>query len=211
MIARMPDLSHLLEHWGYTAIFVTVLLGNVGLPAPEESVLALAGYLVHEGELRLWLTVAVGVASAAIGDNAGYWIGRRLGRPAVERYGRRIGITRERLDTIARFLQRYGVLGVFAARFLPGIRVLAGPLAGAAGLPAGRFLVANLLGALCYVPSAVGVGYALAYGLGPWLHRLEAVLGRIEHVTLLVIAAGVLAALAWRVVRSGRSAGSPAR
>jgi membrane protein DedA with SNARE-associated domain len=201
----MPDLSELLQHWGYPAIFVVVLLGNVGLPFPEESVLALAGYLVHQGALRLSLTLAVGVLSAVVGDNAGYWIGRRVGRPAIERYGRRVGITPARMASIARFIERYGAPGVFAGRFIPGIRVLTGPLAGAGGLPAGRFVAANLLGALCYVPSVVGVGYALAYGLGPWLRRAEHVIGRIEHVAVLVIVVGSLLVLGWRVVRARRA------
>ena len=204
----MPDLSELLQHWGYVGIFVVVVLGNVGLPVPEETVLALAGYLVHEGRLRLSLTLAVGVLSATAGDNTGYWIGRRVGRPAIERYGRHVGITHERIDTIARFVARYGAAGVFVARFLPGVRVLAGPLAGASGLPAVRFAVANLLGAIVYVPYAVGIGYALAYGLGPWLHRVERVVGRLEHVVLVVIAVGVVIVLVHRLVRA--RAGEPA-
>ena len=68
----MLDLSELLADWGYVAIFVVVVLGNVGLPVPEETVLALAGYLVREGVLRLPTTLAVGVVSAAVGDNVGY-------------------------------------------------------------------------------------------------------------------------------------------
>jgi len=206
----MPDLSELLRHWGYLAIFLIVVLGNVGVPVPEESVLALAGYLVHEGKLRLTVTLAVGVISAAAGDNAGYWIGRRLGRPALERYGTRVGITHERMETIARFIGRYGAPGVVAARFIPGVRVMAGPLAGAAGLPVPRFVAANLLGAALYVPYAVGIGYALAYGLGPWLHRAERVVGKIEHAVLLVIVVGALLALARRL-RRRRSASSPPR
>ena len=198
----MPDLSELLGHWGYLGIFVVVILGNVGLPVPEESVLALAGYLVHEGQMRLPLTLAVGIFSAAAGDNVGYWIGRRLGRPAIERYGARVGITHERMGAIAGFVARYGAPGVFAARFIPGVRVMAGPLAGAGGLPAWHFTAANFLGALLYVPYAVGIGYALAYGLGPWLHRAERVVGKIEHVALLLIALAALLLLTRRLIRA---------
>jgi membrane protein DedA with SNARE-associated domain len=206
----MPDLSALVQHWGYVAIFVVVVLGNVGLPVPEETVLALAGYLVYDGVLRLPLTLAVGVLSAAAGDNVGYWIGRRLGRPTIERYGARVGITRKRLETIERFVIRYGALGVVAARFIPGVRVLGGPLAGAGGLAALPFVIANLLGALVYVPYAVGIGYALAWGLGPWLRRIEHVAGKVEHVALLAIAVGVIVALVRRraqTIRRRRSAG----
>jgi membrane-associated protein len=206
----MLDLSALVQHWGYVAIFVVVVLGNVGLPVPEETVLALAGYLVYDGVLRLPLTLAVGVLSAAAGDNVGYWIGQRLGRPTIERYGARVGITRERLETIERFVTRYGALGVFAARFIPGVRVLGGPLAGAGGLAALPFVIANLLGALVYVPYAVGIGYALAWGLGPWLRRIEHVAGKVEHVALLAIAVGVIVALVRRraqTIRRRRSTG----
>jgi membrane protein DedA with SNARE-associated domain len=198
----MPDLSGLLEHWGYLGIFTVVVLGNLGLPVPEESVLALAGYLVHEGQMRLPLTLAVGIVSAAVGDNVGYWIGRRLGRPAIERYGAHVGITHGRVERIAGFVTRYGAPGVFAARFLPGVRVMAGPLAGAGGLPALHFLAANLLGAIVYVPCAVGIGYALAYGLSPWLHRAERVVGKIEHVALLLIALAVLLVIFHRLTRA---------
>jgi membrane protein DedA with SNARE-associated domain len=197
----MPDISELLRHWGYLGIFVIVLLGNVGLPVPEESVLAVAGYLAHEGVLRPWLTVAVGVVSAVVGDNAGYWVGRRVGRPAIEQFGQRVGITRSRMQTITGFIERYGAAGVFAGRFIPGIRVLAGPVAGATGLAPGRFVVANFLGALCYVPFAIGIGYALAYGLGPHLRRLEHALGRVEHVAILAIVAAAMITLAWRALR----------
>jgi len=202
----MPDLSELVQHWGYVAIFVVVVLGNVGLPVPEETVLALAGYLVREGVLRLPLTLAVGVVSAAVGDNVGYWIGRRLGRPTIERYGACVGITPPRMERIEGFVTRYGTLGVFAARFVPGVRVLGGPLAGAGGLPALPFVVANVLGALVYVPYAVGVGYALAWGLGPWLRRI----GKVEHVALLVVAVVVIVALVRhgaRTIKRRRSAG----
>jgi membrane protein DedA with SNARE-associated domain len=202
----MPDLSELLGHWGYWGIFVVVVLGNLGLPVPEESVLALAGYLVHEGRMRLPLTLAVGIVSAAVGDNVGYWIGRRLGRPALERYGARIGVTHARMEAIARFVSRYGAPGVFAARFVPGVRVMAGPLAGAGGMPALHFVAANLLGALVYVPYAVGIGYALAYGLSPWLHRAEHVVGKIEHVALLLIALTALLLLLHRLTRARRAA-----
>ncbi len=195
----------MLRHWGYLGIFVVVVLGNVGLPVPEETVLALAGYLVHEGQMRLPLTLAVGILSAVVGDNVGYWIGRRVGRPALERYGARVGITHERMDAIARFVARYGAPGVFAARFIPGVRVMAGPLAGAGGLPAPHFAAANFLGALLYVPCAVGIGYALAYGVGPWLHRTEHVVGKVEHLALLLIALAALLFLVRRLIRARRA------
>lgn len=182
----MPGLSVLLEHWGYAAIFVVVIVGNLGVPVPEETVLGLAGYLVWRGELRLPIVLAVGVLSAVAGDNLGYWLGRDVGRDAIERYGRRVYITPERLRGVSGLVARYGAIAVFGARFVPGLRVLAGPVAGATGIRPWTFALANLLGALPYVPYAVGVGYAVGYGLGD---SIEHLVGRVEW---LVLAAGAL-------------------
>jgi membrane-associated protein len=201
----LPDPGHLLDHWGYLAIFLVVILGNVGLPLPEETILALAGYLVWRGRLRFLLVIAVGVASAVVGDNLGYWFGRRYGRAAIERYGHRILLPPERMEKVWRFVSRHGPRAVFAARFLPGIRILAGPLAGATGMRFPEFLGANALGAALYVPYAVVVGYAVGYGLGEYVERLKHVLGEVEHVVLVGAVIGALAVLARRALRAARA------
>src|SRR5215475_15118629 len=124
----MPDLSAFLEHWRYLAIFAAVLLGNVGLPVPEETVLALGGFLAQRGELQLPTVIAVGVLAAIVGDNIGYWLGRRYGREALERYGRYIWVRADRLERGSVVMARYGAFAVFAARFVAGARFLAGPV-----------------------------------------------------------------------------------
>ena len=191
----MPDLTGLIETWGYVAVSLVVVLGNIGLPVPEETVLVVAGYLVWVGRLRWPPLLVIGIASAVIGDNIGYWIGRRFGRAGLQRHAPRLGI--ERLARGERFIASYGVLAVFAARFVAGLRVLAGPLAGAMGLPFGRFFLANLCGAALFVPYAVGIGYAIAYGLGPYVERVHHVLGGVERGALIAVAVLV----AWFLVR----------
>src|SRR6185369_15209105 len=104
----MYDASRLFDHWGYTGLFLAIVLGNMGLPVPEETVLALAGYAASRGVLHLPTVLVVGVVSAVVGDNIGYWLGRRYGRAAIERYGRRAFITPERLQKISEFMVRRG-------------------------------------------------------------------------------------------------------
>lgn len=202
------DLQALLGHWGYVAIFLVVVLGNVGLPVPEETVLILAGYLVWDGELRLLPVLAIGTLSAITGDNLGYWAGRELGRPAVERYGHRLLLTRDRLEYASRLVVRHGAAAVFAARFLPGLRFLAGPVAGITGLPPLTFILANICGALLYVPVAVGLGYAAGLGFGDRLTAIERTVGHVEHYILAVAA---LVTLGLFVRRAWRSARAPDR
>ncbi len=164
----------LFEQWRYAAIFLMVILGNMGLPVPEETVLALGGYLASRGVTRLHWVVVIGVISAVIGDNIGYWLGRR-----------------------------YGALAVFVARFVPGLRFLAGPLAGAMGMPPITFTLANALGALAYVPYAVGLGYAVGYSVGDVIQGL---MGRVERFAIAAIAVLTLVFSARRILRTRATA-----
>ena len=160
----MGSLHALVTHWGYLAIFVGVLLGNLGIPVPESSILWVAGYLVWKGQLALVPVLLVGFVAAVTGDNCGYWVGRAYGRETVERYGGWVWLTPERLDRMRQFVHRYGPFGVFIARFVTGLRFMAGPLAGSLGLPPLTFFLANVLGAACYVPLTVGTAYGVGYG-----------------------------------------------
>jgi membrane protein DedA with SNARE-associated domain len=99
-MANVLDLVTWLLHWRYVALAIVILLGNVGLPVPEEMVLTLAGYLVREGHLALGSTLAVGIASVVVGDNQGYWLGRLGGQPIVRRGARWAGVTPARLERI---------------------------------------------------------------------------------------------------------------
>src|SRR3989442_6593257 len=82
----MPDINQLITDWGYAGIFLVVILGNIGLPVPEETVLAAAGYLAWSGRLQLLPVLIVALVSAVAGDSFGYWLGSRDGRAAGARY-----------------------------------------------------------------------------------------------------------------------------
>ena len=191
----MPDINQLITDWGTAGIFLVVILGNIGLPVPEETVLAVAGYLVWSGRLQLLPVLIVSIVSAVAGDNFGYWLGRRYGRAAVERYADRL-LKPGRVVVAESFVSRYGALAVCIARFVGGFRFLAGPLAGAVGLPFRSFLRGNLLGAVLFVPYAVGIGY----GLGPYMARVQHALGGIGHVVLPLAVIVVVILIAWRAI-----------
>ena len=100
---------------------------------------------------------------------------------------------------------------MFAARFVPGLRTVAGPLAGAGGLPPLRFFAAKLLGAICHVPWPVLAGYGVGYGLGDWVERLRRAVGLKENAALFaaILAVAALAFIATTWAR-GRRAARPA-
>ena len=203
------DPSHLFQHLGYAAILVIVVLGNAGVPAPEESVLVLGGYLAWHGRLHLPLVIIVGVVSASLGDNLGFWAGRRYGQRAVAR----LPLPPARVAQAQALIARYGMRTVFLARFVPGLRTVAGPLAGSGGLPPLRFFTANLLGAICYVPWPVLAGYGIGYGLGDWLERRRHAWGLFKEdialfAAILAVAGAAYIVITWARDRRGTRAPS---
>ena len=201
----MSELAPLVEHWGYAAIFAVVILGSVGLPVPEETILTLAGYLVWRGDVGLGPVLIVGIAGASTGDNLGYWLGRRFGSTAVRQYGARIWLSPARLEASERLMLKYGAPAVFIARFVPGLRFAAGPVAGTTRMPARVFFLVNALGACCYVPVVVGIGYAIGRGLGPRLEKARTTVVAVEHVVLAAAVLGTLCALVMRARRLQRT------
>ncbi len=195
----MADARLLLAHWGYAALFLSVVLGNLGVPVPETCVLWVAGFLIWQHHFSLPTVLVIGIVAAVVGDNCGYWIGRRYGQSMVARHGRWVGLTPARIDAMQRFLARYGPVGVFGARFVTGLRFLAGPLAGSMGLRPRPFFLANVLGALAYVPLTVGEGYAVGYGWGVYVARIHRGIVSLEHTLLLSALLASLLLLTWRI------------
>lgn len=199
--------TELLAHWGYLALFLLVILGNIGLPVPEETILVLAGYMCWRGELNLFIVLGIGIVSAVGGDNIGYWVGHRFGKTSLERHASWLLGHPDRLAMMQDFVAKRGALAVFIARFVPGLRFMAGPLAGALGMPVTTFFVANLLGALCYVPVVVSLGYGIGYGVGQYVERLRSLGTNVEEVVLVAALVFFSALLARRLLLARRGGG----
>src|SRR5437016_5724223 len=148
-----------LAHYGYWAIAAALLLENAGLPVPGETMLLLASFLAYsEHHLRLPYIILVGVCAATIGDNLGFLLGHYGGEPLLERY-RKVPRVYRTLARAERLIQRYGSFAIFIARFIAGMRIIAGPLAGVLRMPWRKFVVFNFLGAAVWVTVISGAGY----------------------------------------------------
>jgi membrane protein DedA with SNARE-associated domain len=188
-------LTDLFARYGYAVVFTGVFLENAGAPVPGETMLLAGAALARLGSLRLTWVIAVAIVGATLGDNLGFLIGRRGGRILVERYGRFLGLSGDRLSHFDRFFDRHGAKTVFVARFITGLRVLGALLAGASRLSWSRFLVFNALGAVVWATVFGVLGYALGYS---W-HTLEQWIGRSGMILLGL--AGVVVTLAILRVR----------
>jgi membrane protein DedA with SNARE-associated domain len=151
-------LAGLIHSYGYAAVFLGILLESIGLPLPGESLMIVAAlYAASTHRLDIFVLVPVAAAGAICGDQIGYFIGRWIGDPVLSRWGRKIGLTDDRL-ALGRFLfRRYGGPTVFLGRFVAILRTFAAVLAGANRMAWHRFLLWNALG---------GIGWTSLYGFG---------------------------------------------
>ena len=165
----------LIDHYGYLGLFIGLALGNLGLPIGTEIILPVAGALSATGHLSsLWLTIAVALAGELGGGSLGYAIGRFGGVPLIERYGKYVHFTHDRLLRVHRFFERWGTFAIFVCRFLPVLRGIAAIPAGIAEMNLALFYLWTFLGSLIFCTFLILLGSALGTHLGavlPLLHR----------------------------------------
>ena len=130
----LHSLEPALDHYGYLAVAGFVLLEDFGVPVPGETILVLGAVYAGTGRLDVVAVALIGFIAAVLGDNIGFAIGHFGGRPLVERYGRYVLITRERLETATGFFARQGAKVVVVAHFIEGLRQANGIIAVAAGM-----------------------------------------------------------------------------
>lgn len=187
--------------YGYWAVGAALLLENAGIPVPGESMLLLASFLAYsEHALRLPWIIVVATIAATLGDNVGFALGYYGGRPLLLRYQ---SVFRIKAATISRgetLFAKYGAVTVFFARFVFGMRVIAGPMAGVLRMPWRKFLIFNFLGAVVWVTVISFVGYLF----GRHWDRLEEVLKRFN--VIVVVGLLLLAAYWWWRSRNNRTA-----
>jgi membrane protein DedA with SNARE-associated domain len=162
-------ITHLVQSYGYYAVFALIALESIGIPLPGETALITAAlYAGTTHHLSIVALAAVAAAGAVVGDNVGYWLGRTGGYRLAERYGRLVGLDRARLKVGRYLFARHGVKVVFFGRFVAVLRTFAAFFAGVSRMRWPGFLAANLAGGLLWA-SLYAFG---AYGLGSAAHSV---------------------------------------
>ncbi|OIP07678.1 MAG: hypothetical protein COW56_14225 [Rhodocyclales bacterium CG17_big_fil_post_rev_8_21_14_2_50_68_7] len=198
---------------GYTAIFLGVMLDGAGIPVPGEVVLLLTGSLAAEGQFSLPAAIAVAATGAVVIDSLWFAVGRIGSARLIALYCRvSFGSTACMVST-ERNLARFGPRSLLYARFVPGFRTFAAPMAGMSGLAYGWFLLYDGIGALLWAALGISSGALFADRLASLLAGLESVHGIIGYVAVAALLMFVL--MKWLVRRlHGRAriettAGSP--
>ncbi len=165
-------IADLIAHYGYLTVFVVVALESAGVPMPGETILiSSAVYAGSTGSLNVVLIVAAAAAAAILGDNVGYWVGRRWGMPLLLRYGHLVALDHGRLKLGQYLFREHGGKIVFFGRFTAMLRAYAAVLAGVNRLDARRFMLFNGLGGLAWAGimgfGAYACGRSIEHVVGP--------------------------------------------
>lgn len=184
------NLEELINTWGYGVVFAAMVLESAGLPLPGETVTLLGGYAAGSGHLNLAGVIAAASSGAMVGDSIGYWVGRQAGWPLLLRVGRWLRQSPEQMEMLRLQFLTHAGKSVLLGRFVAVLRVVAGPMAGAVGMPYGRFLVFNCTGALLWATTMV----SLAWLGGRWIPFQRMVEGVLEFgIGALVLVALIVA------------------
>ncbi|HJD82563.1 DedA family protein [Kitasatospora aureofaciens] len=162
----LAGLAPLLDHYGYLAVALLVLLDNCGIPVPGQTILVLASVYAGTGHLDFTAVLLIAAAAATLGNSIGYLIGRTGGRAFVHRWGRYVLLTPARMDRADGFFARHGGKVVLVARFVDGLRQYNGIIAGTTGMPWRRFTPFNLLGAVLWTAVWGTFGYVAGANIG---------------------------------------------
>lgn len=152
---------HWISEYGYGAIVFLLMLGIVGLPVPDETILTFSGYLVFKNRLHFAPTVLAAFLGSSCGITLSYMLGRAFGIPLIHRYGRYLHITEERLQRVHGWLEHAGAWSLTFGYFLPGVRHLTAYVAGTSKLELRIFTLFAYSGALLWTSAFVSAGYIL--------------------------------------------------
>ncbi len=185
----MFDLVSLIKVVGYLGLFGIIFAESglfVGFFLPGDSLLFTAGLLAYQGYLHLGLLLAVVFVGAVLGDNFGYWFGRKVG-PVLFRWPNSLFFRQENVERARDFFARYGGKSLILARFIPIVRTFTPIVAGVGEMNYSAFLSYNIIGGLLWTLLLVGGGYFLGQVLPHADRYLLLIVGLIIFVSVLPV------------------------
>lgn len=180
------DPRFLIESFGYLGLFLIVFAESglfFGFFLPGDSLLLTAGLFAYKGLLNIWVLLPLLFVAAVLGDNVGYWFGRKTGPPLFNRE-ESLFFKRKNLLAAKAFYEKHGGKTIVLARFMPFIRTFAPIVAGAVEMDYRRFMFFNLFGGLLW---AIGVTLA-GYFLGGLFEQMFGSADVLDRYFLIIVA-----------------------
>jgi len=138
---------HWVEAWGYTGVVLLMALESSIVPVPSEVVMPPAAFWAAQGRMNIWGVIAAGTFGSWLGSAISYWVSRWAGLPFIERFGKYVLMSPEKVHMAEAWVERYGATGIFLARLLPVVRHLISIPAGILRMPFGKFSLYTVAGA----------------------------------------------------------------
>ena len=185
----IETIKPLIAQHGYLAVFCIVALESSGIPLPGETALVLASIFAGAtGLLDIKLVIGLAAPAAILGDNVGFWAGRRYGLPLLLRQGAKLGLGDDRIKLGQYLFDHHGAKIVFFGRFIAVLRIFAAFLAGVNRYGWGQFLFYNASG---------GVVWAVVFGVGGFAFgdAFERYAGPVAKIVLAMVVVGI--AVGW--------------
>ncbi len=150
-----------IAQYSYWGIFFSLGLGILGLPIPDETLMAFVGFLVFQGKLNYSLAIIVAFIGSSCGITVGYLIGRLADKLFFKKYSEKMHINPEHFRRAEQFYRRYGKSALFIGYFIPGVRHLTAILAGASRMPYPVFALFAYAGGFLWTVTLINMGYFL--------------------------------------------------
>lgn len=132
----------------------------IGFFFPGDSLLFTAGFLASQDLLNIWALAGGAAIAAILGDNVGYWFGRKVG-PKIFTRENSLFFNRKNIERTKFFYDKYGKKTIILARFVPIVRTFAPILAGVGEMEYGIFLTYNVIGGLIWTQAMIWAGFLL--------------------------------------------------
>lgn len=185
-----------LTQYGYVALFILLALGIVGIPVPDETLIATFGGMIAQGHFHFAGALTVTFLGSMTGMMISYTLGRKVGKPLLERYGKWIRMTPSRLQSTEVWFKRYGSWSIILGYFVPGLRHLSSYMAGISKVPFGRYLLYAAAGALLFCTTFLLIGHAVGYHWGEIAVMMERSTLRVGVLVITLIVLGT-AVIVW--------------
>ncbi|HEX6706671.1 MAG TPA: VTT domain-containing protein [Albitalea sp.] len=195
------DLVALVTTHGAALVFAATLAARAGVPIPAAPLVVVAASLHPTGQVHIATVFLLAVAGGALGDGAWFFAGRRHGYRILKLLCRVSLSPDSCVSQSEAFIGRWGGRSLLAAKFLPGVSVVAPPMAGALGMPVRVFLAYEVLASALWALLFVGLGLVFSNQVQAVLDVLSAT-GVGALLTLAVVLAAYMAIRQWRRRRS---------
>ena len=159
----MDIIISFLTDWGYTALFVCMMLENMNIPIPSEVILGFAGFLVSQNIFSFWETVIIGTIAGIAGSLISYYMGYKGGRNLILKHTKKGGLGAKKMIAAKDWFENYGAVAVFTGRLLPGVRTFISLPAGIAQFPLPEFIILTLIGTVPWTIFLVYAGSVLGH------------------------------------------------